>query len=161
MSNHYEWGTAADGNYGIVSKEAAPAEWNLPEPDPHDMWSVGVTEPFALGVFTANGDGTILEGDAKSILDYADKLHAYAHRELDGLVDDDGTRACAQCGDQVLTLSARDCCDACEAVTIPGVVWTAFLEQEHQLDQEHPGDVTLSAVVGELLRLIADHQQSS
>lgn len=41
-------------------------------------------------------------------------------------------------------------------VTIPGRVWTKFLEQESQLDQEHPGDVTLSAVVGEILNLIQE-----
>lgn len=158
MSNHYEWGIARDGLYGIVTKESAPEEWNLPEPDPLDVFSVGVTAPYALGVFNANGDGTILEGDAGEILDYVDKLHAYTHRELDGTVQSE--RVCANCGDQGLTLSSRDWCDGCEAVTIPGEVWTAFLEQESQLDQEHPGDVSLSAVVGELMRLLAEHQQS-
>jgi hypothetical protein len=159
VSSHYEWGDAREGLYGIVTKESAPEEWNLPELDPTDVFGVGVTAPYALGVFNANGDGTILEGDADEILDYVDKLHAYTHRELDDTVRDE--RACANCGDQVLTLSSRDWCDACEAITIPGEVWTAFLEQEYLLDQEHPGEVSLSAVVGELMRLLAEHEQSS
>lgn len=157
MSNHYEWGQARTSLYHIVSRDTAPAEWNLPEPDPIEPWSVGVTSPLALGVFNENGDGTVLEGEAGEILDYVDRLYAYAHRELDDQVEYD-TRACAQCGDQVLTLSSRDWCDACEAITIPDEVWTAFLEQEYQLNLEHPGEVSLSAVVGEILRLLAEHE---
>lgn len=38
---------------------------------------------------------------------------------------------------------------------IAGEVWTRFLEQEYQLDREHPGEVSLAAVVGELRRLAA------
>jgi hypothetical protein len=160
MSSHYEWGQARTSNYHLVTRETAPEEWNLPEPDPADPWSVGVTSAHALGLFNENGDGTVLEGEAGEILDYVDRLHAYAHRELDGLVEYD-TRPCAQCGDQVLILSLRDWCDGCEAITIPGDVWTAFLEQESQLDQEHPGEVSLSAVVGEILRLMAEREQDA
>lgn len=39
----------------------------------------------------------MLEGEAGEILDYVDRLHAYAHRELDGLVEYD-TRPCGQSG---------------------------------------------------------------
>ncbi|MBU8821069.1 hypothetical protein KL864_35005 [Mycolicibacterium goodii] len=42
---------------------------------------------------------------------------------------------------------------------IPGEVWTRFLQQEVQLDREHPGDVSVSAVVGEIQRLIAEHRK--
>lgn len=41
------------------------------------------------------------------------------------------------------------------AVTIPGDVWRSFLAQETTLDDEHPGAVSLSAVVGEIMSLIA------
>lgn len=44
---------------------------------------------------------------------------------------------------------------------IPGEVWTRFLEQEIQLDQEHPGDVSVTAVVGEIRRLIAEHRREA
>ena len=47
-------------------------------------------------------------------------------------------------------------CGACAAVTIPGDVWRGFLAQETALDDEHPGPVSLSAVVGELHRMIAE-----
>ncbi|KEF94954.1 hypothetical protein K883_05379 [Mycobacterium sp. TKK-01-0059] len=157
MSSHYEWGQARAGNYQLVTRETAPDEWNLPEPDPIDPWSVGVTAEHALGLFNENGDGTVLEGSPGEILDYVDLLHAYAHRELDGLVEYD-TRPCAQCGDHVVILSSRDWCDACEAITIPDEVWTAFLDQEYQLNLEHRGEVSLSAVVGEILRLLAEHE---
>lgn len=157
MSSHYEWGDARSGNYQLVTRETAPDEWNLPAPDPADPWSVGVTSGHALGLFNANGDGTVLEGDPDEILDYVDLLHAYAHRELDGLVEYD-TRPCAQCGDQVLTLSSRDWCDACEAVTIPDEVWSAFLARETLRANEHPGEVALSAVVSELLRMVAERE---
>ncbi len=46
-----------------------------------------------------------------------------------------------------------------DEIVIPGEVWTRFLEQEMQLDQEHPGEVSLSAVVGEIRRLMAEHSQ--
>lgn len=48
-----------------------------------------------------------------------------------------------------------------EAVTIPGDVWRAFLAQETTLDDEHPGQVSLSAVVGELLRMTAERSRAS
>lgn len=159
MSGHYEWGRARTGNYGLVTCETAPEEWNLPVPDPADPWSVGVTSAWALGLFNENGDGAVLEGEPGEILDFVDRLHAYAHRVLDGLVEFD-TRPCALCGDEVLTLSSGDWCDACEAVTIPGEVWRAFLAQESTLDDEHPGAVSLSAVVGELLRMVADGESA-
>lgn len=44
---------------------------------------------------------------------------------------------------------------------IPGEVWTRFLQQETQLDQEHPGDVSMTAVVGEIQRLIAEYRRES
>lgn len=44
---------------------------------------------------------------------------------------------------------------------IPGEVWTRFLQQEMQLDQEHPGDVSVTAVVGEIQRLIAEHRREA
>ena len=44
---------------------------------------------------------------------------------------------------------------------IPGDVWRAFLAQETTLDDEHPGQVSLSAVVGELLRMTADWREAS
>ncbi len=150
MSSHYEWGLARTGKYQVVTREMAPEDWDLPEPGP---WSVGVTASHALGLFNDNGDGTVLEGEPGEILDYVDLVHAYAHRELDELVDYD-TRPCARCGDRVLTLSSQDWCDACESVTIPGDVWRAFLAQETTLDDEAPGPVSLSAVVGELQRMI-------
>jgi hypothetical protein len=87
MSSDYEWGDAQTGNYHLVTRESAPEEWNLPEPDPTDPWSVGVTSAHALGLFNQNGDGIVLEGEPGEILDYVDRLHAYAHRELDGLVE--------------------------------------------------------------------------
>ena len=42
-------------------------------------------------------------------------------------------------------------------VTIPGDVWSSFLAQETTLDDEHPGAVSLSAVVEEIMRMIADN----
>jgi hypothetical protein len=86
MSNHYEWGMVWEGGYQIVTRKSAPDEWNLPEPDPLLPFDVGVTSPFALGVFTANGDGTVLEGKAAEIVGYVDRLHAYVHRQLDDQV---------------------------------------------------------------------------
>lgn len=53
---------------------------------------------------------------------------------------------------------SRELCGACAAATIPGYVWRAFLAQETALDDEHPGPVSLSAVVGELHRMIAGGQ---
>ncbi|OOK65387.1 hypothetical protein BZL29_7688 [Mycobacterium kansasii] len=47
---------------------------------------MGVTSGHALGLFNANGDGTVLEGEPGEILNYVDLLHAYVHRELGGLV---------------------------------------------------------------------------
>lgn len=44
---------------------------------------------------------------------------------------------------------------------IPGEVWTRFLQQEVQLDREHPGDVSVAAVVGEIQRLIAEHRREA
>lgn len=83
MSSHYEWGTAKGGLYSLVTRQAAPVVWRLP-----DVGEEGaVSEPFALGLFTDNGDGTILEGDAAAIVDYVDQLHHYVHRELDSVVD--------------------------------------------------------------------------
>lgn len=49
----------------------------------------------------------------------------------------------------------------CEGLTIPGDVWRAFLAQETTLDDEHPGQVSLSAVVSELLRLTTERSQTS
>lgn len=49
----------------------------------------------------------------------------------------------------------------CEGVMIPGKVWRAFLAQETTLDDEHPGQVSLSAVVGELLRMTAERSQAN
>lgn len=51
------------------------------------MFSVGGTSSHALGLFNANGDGTVLEGDPEQILDYVDLLHVYVHRVLDGVVE--------------------------------------------------------------------------
>lgn len=48
----------------------------------------------------------------------------------------------------------------CEALMIPGHVWRAFLAQETTLDDEHPGQVSLSAVVAELLRMTAERSQT-
>ncbi|OFJ54229.1 hypothetical protein BEL07_08350 [Mycolicibacterium grossiae] len=48
-----------------------------------------------------------------------------------------------------------------EAVMIPGDVWRSFLAQETTLDDEHPGQVSLSAVVAELLRMTAERSQAS
>lgn len=150
MSNHYEWGAANTGRYQVVAREAALDAWCVDEAEAASSVS------HVLGVFNFDGDGTVLEGSPEDILDYVDRLHAYVHCELDDTVDRE-ERACAGCGDHVLILSSRDWCDACEAVTIPGEVWTAFLAQEYQLDLDHPGDVTLSAVVGELRRLMQEH----
>lgn len=44
---------------------------------------------------------------------------------------------------------------------IPGEVWTRFLQQEIELDREHPGDVSLTAVAGELGRLIVEHRREA
>lgn len=52
-------------------------------------------------------------------------------------------------------------CGGCEAVMIPGDVWRGFLAQESTLDDEHPGQVSLSAVVGELLRMTAERSRAS
>ncbi len=41
-------------------------------------------------------------------------------------------------------------------ILIPGDVWTQFLAQETQLDAESPGPVTLSAVVAEIRRMVAE-----
>ncbi|MGB8403486.1 MAG: hypothetical protein WCE30_05315 [Mycobacterium sp.] len=51
--------------------------------------------------------------------------------------------------------------DGDAALVVPGAVWSAFLEQEMQLDREHPGDVTLAAVVGEIRRLMAAHSEAA
>lgn len=48
-----------------------------------------------------------------------------------------------------------------EQVMIPGEVWTAFLEQEMQLDQEHPGDVSLAGVLTEIRKLMAEHTRDA
>ena len=49
--------------------------------------------------------------------------------------------------------------DSTDAVMIPGQVWTAFLEQEMQLDREHAGDVSLAGVIAEIRKLAAEHAQ--
>lgn len=113
MSNHYEWGTANTGRYHVLTREAALDAWRV------DGAEVDSSVSHVLGVFNLDGDGAVLEGSPEGILDYVDKLHAYAHRELDGAVERE-ERACASCGDDVLLLPSRDRCDACEAVTIPG-----------------------------------------
>lgn len=51
--------------------------------------------------------------------------------------------------------------DNSEAVMIPGEVWTAFLEQEMQLDHEHPGDVSLAGVIAEIRKLMTEHAQDT
>lgn len=159
MSNHYEWGMAREGAFEVVTRDSAPEQWNLPEPDPLSPWDVGVTSPFALGVFTANGDGTILEGEAAEILAYADRLYAHVHRELDDLsahdAEEEESRACAQCGDEVLILSSRDWCDGCEATAIPADVWQAFLARHSVIADQTSGEVSLSAVVDELISMTA------
>lgn len=48
-----------------------------------------------------------------------------------------------------------------EQVMIPGKVWAAFLEQEMQLDQEHPGDVSLAGVLTEIRKLMAEHTRDA
>jgi hypothetical protein len=48
-----------------------------------------LTAPNALGAYNSDGDGTLLEGKPGEILDYVDRLHAYAHRDLDGSVECD------------------------------------------------------------------------
>lgn len=45
---------------------------------------------------------------------------------------------------------------ATDDVIIPSDVWDEFLEQESVLNMESPGEVSMSAVVNELLRLIAE-----
>lgn len=52
-------------------------------------------------------------------------------------------------------------CGDCEGLSIPGDVWRAFLAQETTLDDEHPGQVSLSAVVSELLRMTTERSQTS
>lgn len=47
--------------------------------------------------------------------------------------------------------------DSTDAVMIRGQVWTAFLEQEMQLDREHSGDVSLAGVIAEIRTLAAEH----
>jgi hypothetical protein len=81
------WGLAREGSHQVVTRESAPQEWDLPEPDPLLPWNVGVTAPFALGVFTPNGEGIVLEGEAAEIVNYVDRLHGYVHRRLDGQLD--------------------------------------------------------------------------
>lgn len=49
--------------------------------------------------------------------------------------------------------------DSTDAVMIPGQVWTAFLQQEMQLDREHSGDVSLAGVIAEIRTLAAEHAQ--
>lgn len=154
----YAWGMAREGRPQIVTRESAPDAWNLPEPDPRVPWQqVGVTASFALGVFDLNGEWIVLEGEATEIVDYADRLHAYVHRRLDGQlvvpVENDETRACALCGDEVLILSSRDWCDGCEATVIPASVWRAFVARQATSDDQ--GEVSLSAVVDALLGMIA------
>ena len=131
MSSHYEWGQASTALYHVVTRDSAPEQWNV-APAAEESVGDGVSAPYALGLFTESGDGTVVEGEAGEILDFVDKLHAYAHRELDAVVGG-------------------------EAETIPGQVWRAFLVQETHLDDEHPGPVSLPAVVGELRRLMAGH----
>lgn len=82
MSVHYEWGSAGGGLYSIVARQEAPREWGLPAEG-----EGALSAPFALGLFTESGDGTILEGGPAEILDYVDKLHRYAHSALDPLCD--------------------------------------------------------------------------
>ncbi|MFN8043348.1 MAG: hypothetical protein U0S13_08375 [Mycobacterium sp.] len=47
------------------------------------------------------------------------------------------------------------CARIADDEVITGEVWTRFLEQEYQLDRDHPGEVSLAAIVGELRRLAA------
>lgn len=51
--------------------------------------------------------------------------------------------------------------DSTDALMIPGKVWTAFLEQEMQLDREHSGDVSLAGVIAEIRKLAAEHAQDA
>lgn len=51
--------------------------------------------------------------------------------------------------------------DSTDVVMIPGQVWTAFLEQELQLDREHSGDVPLAGVIAAICKLAAEHAQDA
>lgn len=51
--------------------------------------------------------------------------------------------------------------DSTDAVMIPGQVWTAFLQQEMQLDREHSGEVSLAGVIAEIRKLAAEHVQDA
>lgn len=54
----------------------------------------------------------------------------------------------------------RQATSPADEMVIPGSVWTRFLEQEMQLDRERPGDVSLSAVVSEIGRLMGEQTRS-
>lgn len=51
--------------------------------------------------------------------------------------------------------------DSSGEVMIPGEAWSAFLEQEMQLDREHSGDVSLAGVIAEIRKLAAEHAQDA
>jgi len=75
MSTHIEYGGVNGAGYGLLPAGKADEQWALGLEVPFES-------PFVLGLFTDNGDGMILEGDAEDILTYVDALHAHVRREL-------------------------------------------------------------------------------
>ena len=72
MSYHYEWGTAVGGLYLITT--AGDALDDLGDELEHG--------PLALFIGNESGDGTVLEGDAEGIRQFARSLHEYVERVL-------------------------------------------------------------------------------
>ena len=69
MSNHYEWGDARSAEHVLTTRADAPEHLDTDS----------VTEPYALFIGTANGDGVILEDSPHQIVRWVDRLHQRVH----------------------------------------------------------------------------------
>ena len=76
MSNHIEWGNAADSLYTLYTRERAIEELL---PDDEDA----ITAPFVLGLWNGNSDGLALQGTRRQLLDYLELVIAHVRRETD------------------------------------------------------------------------------
>lgn len=74
MSNHIEWGHAADSLYTLHPRERAIEKFHPEDED-------AVSGPFVLGLWNGNGDGLALQGSRREILDYLGHVIAHVRRE--------------------------------------------------------------------------------
>lgn len=88
---------------------------------------------------------SVLDSDSVSAGDYRE------HDEHNADVREDIADSAAALAEQIERLLWAA---PAEEVSIPEHAWTEFLGREYELDLDHPGDVTLAAVLGELALLI-------